>query len=634
MKKIITLFAFIVLCNLLFAQNKYAIIVALSKYNEDWETLSSENDLKLVNETLINKGFNQKNIKKLVNEFATSANLDLTFDSLIKIIQPNDIVYFHFSGHGQQVADIKPIKRKNILIPNDEIDRLDEALVMYNAPKNWSEGYEYEEHYVDDQLNSKFDLIREKLEKKGQLIVVIDACHSGTIARGEKKSKSRGTSIVCAPSDWNSKSDTLTNLDYVSGEQKLTNNNNKASLFCFYGCKSNQTNNEYYPPNNRESYGSLSWFLCQSLNKSNDNLSYNNLFLEIKKSMFSIYKNEQTPGFESSNSNKLVFLDIDKSDESFFTIKSLNNDTIFINGGALAGLQIGDEMGLMDLKEESFQLEKIITKGKVIKIDEMNAAILLETSLSSKKINEYKIYLVNKNENNKLKVKIELLKKSSNTMKLFSNLTEIKIDKNNYDYILSEITPNKFGIFSIKNQNYLCRNMSPIEIKEENDLDSFRKLLKEIIRIKELRSLKKISNEHKFDLKVKNRLNEIIDTSNMKVKLGNGFEILITNNSNLPLSFQIIDIQPNDVINFLKNNDECIIQSNESKKLSILNITPPEGLEELVFIASPKPIELNDFININASTRGINSMKELFTVDKLSNHNISIFSINFEILKN
>jgi hypothetical protein len=219
-------------------------------------------------------------------------------------------------------------------------------------------------------------------------------------------------------------------------------------------------------------------------------------------------------------------------------------------------------------------------------------------------------------------------------MKLFSNLTEIKIDKNNYDYILSEITPNKFGIFSIKNQNYLCRNMSPIEIKEENDLDSFRKLLKEIIRIKELRSLKKISNEHKFDLKVKNRLNEIIDTSNMKVKLGNGFEILITNNSNLPLSFQIIDIQPNDVINFLKNNDECIIQSNESKKLSILNITPPEGLEELVFIASPKPIELNDFININASTRGINSMKELFTVDKLSNHNISIFSINFEILKN
>ena len=635
MKKIITLFAFIVLYNLLFAQNKYAIIVALSKYNEDWETLSSENDLKLVNETLINKGFNQKNIKKLVNEFATSANLDLTFDSLIKIIQPNDIVYFHFSGHGQQVADIKPIKRKNILIPNDEIDRLDEALVMYHAPKNWSEGYEYDEHYVDDQLNSKFDLIREKLEKKGQLIVVIDACHSGTIARGDKKSKSRGTSIVCAPSDWNSKSDTLTNLDYVSGEQKLTNNNNnKASLFCFYGCKSNQTNNEYYPPNNRESYGSLSWFLCQSLNKSNDNLSYNNLFLEIKKSMFSIYKNEQTPGFESSNRNKLVFVDIEKSDESYFTVKFINHDTLFINGGALAGLQVGDELGVIDLKEESFQLEKIITKGKVIKINELNAAILLETSLTPKKVNEYKIYLINKNDNNKLKVKIELLKKSSNSIKLFSNLNEIKIDKNNYEYIISEIMPDKFGIFSIKNQNYLCRNMALIKVKEEKDLDSVRIVLKELQRIKELRGLKNISNELKFDIKVKNRLNEIVDTSNMKVKLGDGFEILITNNSNLPLSFQIIDIQPNDVINYLKNNDECIIQSNETKKLSILNITPPEGIEELVFIASPKPIELNDFINIKSNTRGANSMKDLFSVDKLHKHNISIFSINFEILKN
>jgi hypothetical protein len=633
MKKIVTLFAFISLYNLLFAQNKFAVIVALSKYNQDWETLSSENDLKLVNETLINKGFNQKNIFKLINEFATSANLDLTFDSLIKIIQPNDIVYFHFSGHGQQVADIKPIKRKNILIPNDEIDRLDEALVMYNAPKNWSEGYEYEEHYVDDQLNSKFDLIREKLEKKGQLIVVIDACHSGTTARGEKKSKSRGTSIVCAPSNWNAKSDTLTNLDYISKEEKLTNNN-KASLFCFYGCKSNQTNNEYYPPNNRESYGSLSWFLCQKLNESNDNLSYNNLFLEIKKSMFSIYKNEQTPGFESSNRNKLVFVDTEKSDESYFTVKSINHDTLFINGGELAGLQVGDELGVIDLREESFQLDKIITKGKIIKINELNASILLESNLSQKKINEYKIYLVNKNENNKLKVKIELLKKSINTMKLFSSLNEIKIDKNNYDYILSEITPNKFGIFSIKNQNYLCRNMTPIEVKEEKDLDSVRIVLKELQRIKELRGLKNISNELKFDVKVKNRLNEIVDTSNMKVKLGDGFEILITNNSKLPLSIQIIDIQPNDVINFLKNNDECIIQTNETKKLSILNITPPEGLEELVFIASPKPIELNDFININANTRGVNSMKELFSVDKLSIHNISIFSINFEIIKN
>jgi hypothetical protein len=557
----------------------------------------------------------------------------LTFDSLIQLIQPNDIVYFHFSGHGQQVADIKPIRRKNILIPNDEIDRLDEALVMYNAPKNWSQGYEYEEHYVDDQLNSKFDLIREKLQKKGQLIVVIDACHSGTIARGEKKSKSRGTSIICAPKDWNSKSDTLTNLDYISKEQKLTNNN-KASLFCFYGCKANQTNNEYYPPNHRESFGSLSWFLCQKMNESNDNLSYNNLFLEIKKSMFSVYKNEQTPGFESNNSNKLVFSDIDKSDESFFTITSIKNDTISINGGALAGLQIGDEMGLMDLKTEKFQLEKIISKGKIIRIDELNASILLEFGPLIKKVNEYKIYLINKNDKSKLKVKIELLKKSSNSIKLFSNLNEIRIDKNNYDYIISEITANKFGIFSIKNQNYLCRNMSPIEVIEEKDLDSVRILLKELQRIKEIRNLYNISNEVKFDVKFKNRLNENIDTSSMKIKLGDGFEIFITNNSNQSLSFQIIDIQPNDVINYLKNNDECIIQSNETKKLSILNITPPEGLEELVFIASPNPIDLNNFININVNNRGANSMKDLFSVDKLHKHNISIFSINFEILKN
>ena len=61
--------------------------------------------------------------------------------------------------------------------------------------------YEGEKHILDDELNAFFNKIREKIGQKGMLLVVIDACHSGTMSREENdaplddESPVRGTYI-------------------------------------------------------------------------------------------------------------------------------------------------------------------------------------------------------------------------------------------------------------------------------------------------------------------------------------------------------------------------------------------------------------------------------------------------------
>ena len=116
------LFLFFISCSfcfsVLFSQTKHAIIVAIADYptNEKgetvWKDLSSNNDVDLVKAMLKEQQFQEINCAFLIDKEATPENLDKAFENLTDKLKEGDIVYFHYSGHGQQVADIKPKKKK------------------------------------------------------------------------------------------------------------------------------------------------------------------------------------------------------------------------------------------------------------------------------------------------------------------------------------------------------------------------------------------------------------------------------------------------------------------------------------------------------------------------------------------
>ena len=60
-------------------------------------------------------------------------------------VTSGDIIYLHFSCHGQPIEDID----------GDEDDGWDEALIPFDAKKKYQKGtYTGENHITDDELNS------------------------------------------------------------------------------------------------------------------------------------------------------------------------------------------------------------------------------------------------------------------------------------------------------------------------------------------------------------------------------------------------------------------------------------------------------------------------------------------------
>ena len=159
---------------------KKAFLVGISKYRANgrtaWGNIHGKEDLDSLAPALTKKGFS---VTTLVNEQATYQGIVSSLKGLISDTKKGDIVFIHFSCHGQPVED-------GLLkgYPKDEKDGYDEAIVPIDAGKEYSpNGYKGEKHLIDDELNGYIKSLRTKIGPKGMLYVTIDACHAGESSR-------------------------------------------------------------------------------------------------------------------------------------------------------------------------------------------------------------------------------------------------------------------------------------------------------------------------------------------------------------------------------------------------------------------------------------------------------------------
>ena len=163
------------------AQTKRALVIGLGEQQDKaWNKINGDKDVPFVQVMLRNAGF--KSVTKLVNQQATKVGIVGAFKRMTASCKQGDVVYIHYSGHGQQMTDIH----------NDEKDGLDECWIPYDACRKASATYHGEKHLTDDELNVYLNAIRKKIGAKGKLLVVIDACHSGDGTRGEDDEIVRG----------------------------------------------------------------------------------------------------------------------------------------------------------------------------------------------------------------------------------------------------------------------------------------------------------------------------------------------------------------------------------------------------------------------------------------------------------
>lgn len=104
-------------------------------------------------------------IEVLQDGQATHANVRAALERLIRDLGPDDRALFYFSGHGAQFKDAS----------GDEADGKDEALLLYDS--DWNEKtQEAKNVLLDDELAT---LLAQR--KNGELLMLVDACHSGTV---------------------------------------------------------------------------------------------------------------------------------------------------------------------------------------------------------------------------------------------------------------------------------------------------------------------------------------------------------------------------------------------------------------------------------------------------------------------
>ena len=106
MKRIVVLALCAVFLIAVQAQTRRALVIGLGKQEDPaWQKINGDKDVPLVTEMLGRAGFNKRHIRTLVNEQATKAAIVHAFLMMAETAEKGDIVYIHFSGHGQQMRD-------------------------------------------------------------------------------------------------------------------------------------------------------------------------------------------------------------------------------------------------------------------------------------------------------------------------------------------------------------------------------------------------------------------------------------------------------------------------------------------------------------------------------------------------
>ena len=104
------------------ANTRRAVVIGLGEQlDKSWGKINGDKDVPLVVSMLKANGFGD--IVSLTNSKATKSGIVNAFNSLINRSQKDDIIYIHFSGHGQMMTDMN----------GDEKDGLDESWIPYDA---------------------------------------------------------------------------------------------------------------------------------------------------------------------------------------------------------------------------------------------------------------------------------------------------------------------------------------------------------------------------------------------------------------------------------------------------------------------------------------------------------------------
>ncbi|MBC7830096.1 MAG: caspase family protein [Chitinophagaceae bacterium] len=624
---------------------KIALVIAIGNYDSTtgWKNISSINDIRYVKSALINQGFEEIDIDTLKNEQATKAGIQHAIDLLIAKAGKGDIVVFHFSGHGQQIFD-NPERK-------DEMDGYDEALVPYNAKMRYDSRDKGQNHLRDDELGDKLKLLRTRIGKAGSLLVLIDACHSGTATRGEEMSATRGTEQKFAPQGYNPVLQNTKNTNEgIFDDAELLSN-----MVVISAASADQLNYET-KDDNKEGVGSLSYAFSRAVSQISGDISYKMLFEKIKNDIQS-WKPFQNPQIEGNTDQKFfggIYL---KADELIRVEKWVNDSTIIIPRGAIHSVRNGTAFKIFPVEATDYNKTKPIGSGQISNVGMGRSTARLLAGISERAA--CKIVFDNKSFGDMditVNIVLDDAKAAASIRDILKPYDYINLNKPHADILIEpykEAHSNQQALQVVAvNDSILWQKRWPSGNKNSLSVEETTEILhaiKQYSRAQFLRSIYTPADDKSFEyvqvelipgkIKSLNGRDTMIQRialeaqTNAKGDLqfvvfdetaieNEGFIIRIRNNHDYPVYISVLDIQPDNVINITipdpgdpySSADDYKIPPRSTFETRPVTLFPPYGKEFMKLLITTQPMDLKS-VQTRSTTRGAGSSFERFYND-------------------
>lgn len=342
------------------AAKKLALLVGIDHYGarhtkdvafaEQWSPLDGTgNDVKLLRAELERRGFE---VVTLLNAQATGAAILQAFQQqLVDKAEPGAVLFFHYSGHGQQIPDDNGSP--------DEADGYDEALVPYDNRGT----KDYSKHIRDDELGR---LIAEARKKTDNIVISLDSCHSGTATRGApgdpKKLRTRGSRPMHPPAERRGEAQDGSGAWVPSGEAK------GAGYVFFSAVRADQEANEDADPVSGAPMGAYTMLLVKALADAGPRTTYREL-LERIGAQIVVRVSDQNPQAEG-DIDKRLFSGEWAAPAKYFRVRPLNGaGELPIEAGSLHGLVPGSELEVMALGTAKGDDFEVSARVKLVRVE-------------------------------------------------------------------------------------------------------------------------------------------------------------------------------------------------------------------------------------------------------------------------
>jgi metacaspase-1 len=659
------------------AQTRHALIVAIGNYpkpeQNGWPVINSINDVPLIKNALIsNQHFEEKNVQVLLDAQADKKGITDALDKLISAVNPGDIVVVHFSCHGQQLEDDN----------NDEIDGLDEAIVPYGAVFSYDRS-KYKELFAgylrDDLFGEKIIQLRNRLGKNGDVLVTLDACHSGSGTRDVQTAKIRGANIPMVTGAFNAAAYPVIDNDGVFKEKVTTKLSDDAATFVLIsGAQARESNYECYDDNDNP-VGSLSYAFSKALSSIQGTITYQGLFSLIENYMLAKAP-KQKPVLEGDGINRGLFGGNYEKQQSYFSIniKQSKQDVVVLNGGFVSGIAVGSAINFFEAGTTVTLGKKPVVTGRVISVSAFTAEVKPDSgSVKLVELNPWAF--INELAYGSEKIKLLVKGDKRKAKMLEDSLRNFQLVEFNSNCDLFVDTLGSANNWALKYPNSGTVFQAGLMLGASQNINPLKDALKRFDRSRFLKGLSFHDPDVSGDIQLvfiddvgnidSARLNSRLHMGRLELRENDKVVLRIVNSGKRNFYINVVDIQPDGFINPILPNknvkdkygnpspikwEDCLVKRGDTvilRNLSI-NIQKPYGEETFKVFLSASPLDLEDILTTRNETeakikRGVlNGLEKIFAESNINESgrrgagatNINtvqdgtIFSLNFQIV--